>query len=129
MIKSSQLYEAIDKNFKQFYEKLDMSLSYLVDKYYSYFDESRPERLSILNDLSKDLDRLANLFDNYGFTYYPSNAEDISEDRFEEVIMRYLDFFKKYVDQGISNVETINVNVKTLLTIVDKHKNISEHFE
>ena len=42
--------------------------------------------------------------------------------------MRYLESFKKYVDNGESNVETIKVNIKYLLYLVDKHKSKTEHF-
>lgn len=128
-MKSFRLYEEVNKNYKQFYEKLDMSFKYLVDKYYKYFDENKKEKLFILNDLSTDLEKVSNLFDNYGYTYFPSNVEDISEDSFEDVIMRYLDTFKKFVDEGNIAIETLNVYVKTLMVLVDKHKSINEHFE
>ena len=126
---SKKIYEEVNKNYKQFYEKLEMSLNYLINKYYNYFNEDRKEKLFILEDMSKDLDKIINLLDNYGYTFYPSNVDDVSEDNFEEIIMRYLESFKKYVENGDSNVETINVNVKTLAMLIDKHKTISEHFE
>lgn len=126
---SKKLYEEVSKNYKQFYEKLEMSLNYLINKYYNYFNEDKKEKLFILEDMSKDLDKIINLLDNYGYTFYPSNVDDVSEDNFEEIIMRYLESFKKYVENGDSNVETINVNIKTLAMLIDKHKTISEHFE
>ena len=126
---SKKLYEEVSKNYKQFYEKLEMSLNYLINKYYNYFNEDKKEKLFVLEDMSKDLDKIINLLDNYGYTFYPSNADDVSEDNFEEIIMRYLESFKKYVENGDSNVETINVNIKTLAMLIDKHKTISEHFE
>lgn len=128
-MKSLKIYESLNRDYKVFYEKLEMSLNYLVEKYSKYFDESKKERLFILEDMSKDLEKVSNLLDNYGYTYTPSNAEDISEDSFEEVVMRYLESFRKYVDDGSSNIETINVNIKKLLMIVDKHKIVNEHFE
>lgn len=126
---SKKIYEEVSKNYKQFYEKLEMSLNYLINKYYNYFNEDKKEKLFILEDMSKDLDKIINLLDNYGYTFYPSNVDDVSEDNFEEIIMRYLESFKKYVENGDSNVETINVNIKTLAMLIDKHKTISEHFE
>lgn len=126
---SKKIYEEVNKNYKQFYEKLEMSLNYLINKYYNYFNEDKKEKLFILEDMSKDLDKIINLLDNYGYTFYPSNVDDVSEDNFEEIIMRYLESFKKYVENGDSNVETINVNIKTLAMLIDKHKTISEHFE
>lgn len=126
---SKKIYEEVSKNYKQFYEKLEMSLNYLINKYYNYFNEDKKEKLFVLEDMSKDLDKIINLLDNYGYTFYPSNVDDVSEDNFEEIIMRYLESFKKYVENGDSNVETINVNVKTLAMLIDKHKTISEHFE
>ena len=126
---SKKIYEEVSKNYKQFYEKLEMSLNYLINKYYNYFNEDKKEKLFVLEDMSKDLDKVINLLDNYGYTFYPSNVDDVSEDNFEEIIMRYLESFKKYVENGDSNVETINVNVKTLAMLIDKHKTISEHFE
>lgn len=123
-----KIFEELNKDYKVFYDKLDMSLSYLYDKYYNYFDENKKERLFILNDLSSDLEKVSNLLDNYGYTYTPSSFGDIDEDNFEEVLMRYLESFKKYVDNGESNVETINVNIKYLLYLVDKHKSKTEHF-
>lgn len=126
---SKKIYEEVSKNYKQFYEKLEMSLNYLINKYYNYFNEDKKEKLFILEDMSKDLDKIINLLDNYGYTFYPSNVDDVSEDNFEEIIMRYLESFKKYIENGDSNVETINVNIKTLAMLIDKHKTISEHFE
>lgn len=126
---SKKIYEEVSKNYKQFYEKLEMSLNYLINKYYNYFNKDKKEKLFILEDMSKDLDKIINLLDNYGYTFYPSNVDDVSEDNFEEIIMRYLESFKKYVENGDSNVETINVNIKTLAMLIDKHKTISEHFE
>lgn len=126
---SKKIYEEVNKNYKQFYEKLGMSLNYLINKYYNYFNEDKKEKLFILEDMSKDLDKIINLLDNYGYTFYPSNVDDVSEDNFEEIIMRYLESFKKYVENGDSNIETINVNIKTLAMLIDKHKTISEHFE
>lgn len=126
---SKKIYEEVSKNYKQFYEKLEMSLNYLINKYYNYFNEDKKEKLFVLEDISKDLDKIINLLDNYGYTFYPSNVDDVSEDNFEEIIMRYLESFKKYVENGDSNVETINVNIKTLAMLIDKHKTISEHFE
>ena len=123
-----KIFEELNKDYKVFYDKLDMSLNYLYDKYYKYFDENKKERLFILNDLSSDLEKVSNLLDNYGYTYTPSSFGDIDEDNFEEVLMRYLESFKKYVDNGESNVETINVNIKYLLYLVDKHKSKTEHF-
>ena len=128
-MKSLRIYENLNKDYKLCYEKLEMSLNYLIEKYSKYFDESKKERLFILEDMSKDLEKISNLLDNYGYTYTPSNAEDVSEDSFEEIVMRYLESFRKYIDEGSSNVETINVNIKKLLMIVDKHKIVNEHFE
>ena len=121
------LYEET-KQMKVFYEKLDKSLQILIDRYKNYFDEHKKDRIFILNQFSRDLERISNLLDNYGYTYYPSNVDDVSEDVFEEIVMRYLKSFKSFIDNGDSNIETINVNVKTLMTLIDKHKIKSEHF-
>ena len=122
------ILEELNRSSKLFYDKLEMSLSYVIDKYSGYFDETKKERRFILEDLVKDLEKISNLLDNYGYTYYPSNVEDVSEDVFEEIVMRYLNSFKSFIDNGDSNIETINVNVKTLMTLIDKHKIKSEHF-
>ena len=122
------ILEELNKSSKLFYDKLEMSLNYIIDKYNDYFDETKKERRFILEDLVKDLEKISNLLDNYGYTYYPSNVEDVSEDVFEEIVMRYLNSFKSFIDNGDSNIETINVNVKTLMTLIDKHKIKSEHF-
>lgn len=124
----NKILEATTKNYKQFYEKVDMALNYLVKKYYKYIQSDKKERLFILEDLSKDLDKVSNLFNNYGYTAMPSNVDDVSEEVFEELIQRYFDSFKDYVENGSSNLETININVKTLSILVDKHKMKSEHF-
>jgi hypothetical protein len=121
------LYEET-KNMKQFYEKIDAALQTLVDRYKSYFDSIKKDRVFILNNLSRDLERISNLLDNYGYTYTPTDMGDISEGVFEVIIGRYLDGFQKFIDDGDSNLETLNVDIKNLLTIVDKHKNVSEHF-
>lgn len=121
------ILEELNRSSKLFYDKLEMSLNYVIDKYSGYFDETKKERRFILEDLVKDLEKISNLLDNYGYTYYPSNVEDVSEDVFEEIVMRYLNSFKSFIDNGDSNIETINVNVKTLMTLIDKHKIKSEH--
>ena len=122
------ILEELNRSSKLFYDKLEMSLNYVIDKYSSYFDETKKERRFILEDLVKDLEKISNLLDNYGYTYYPSNVVDVSEDIFEEIVMRYLNSFKSFIDNGDSNIETINVNVKTLMTLIDKHKIKSAHF-
>ena len=122
------ILEELNKDNKQFYEKLDMSLKYIVDKYSVYFDSNEQTKESLLVSLDSDLEKLSNLFDNYGYTYEPSFIGDISESAFEEVIMRYMKSFKDYLDDGSSNLETLNVDIKTLLKQVDKHLEKMKHF-
>ena len=81
-----------------------------------------------LNNLSRDLERISNLLNNYGYTYSPTDMQDVSEEVFEVLVGRYMDGFQKFIDLGDSNLETLNVDIKNLLTIVDRHKNVSEHF-
>lgn len=116
------------KNMKLFYEKIDASLQVLVDRYKNYFDTHKKDRVFVLNNLSRDLERISNLLNNYGFTYTPTDISDVSEEVFEVLVGRYLEGFQKFIDDGESNLETLNVDIKNLLTLVDKHKNISEHF-
>ena len=121
------LYEET-KKMKVFYEKLDMSLQILIDRYKNYFDEHKKDRIFILNQFSRDLERISNLLDNYGYTYTPTDAVDVSEEVFEIMVGRYLEGFQKFIDDGDGNLETLNVDIKNLQTIIDKHKNVSEHF-
>ena len=116
------------KNMKSFYEKLDKSLQQLVDRYKDYFDTSKKDRVFMLNNFSRDLERISNLLNNYGYTYSPADTEDVSEGVFEILVGRYLDGFQDFISNGDSNLETLNVDIKNLLTLVDKHKNVSEHF-
>ena len=116
------------KNMKAFYEKIDMALQELVDRYKNYFDIHKKDRVFALNNLSRDLERISNLLNNYGYTYSPTDMQDVSEEVFEVLVGRYMDGFQKFIDLGDSNLETLNVDIKNLLTIVDRHKNISEHF-
>lgn len=116
------------KNMKTFYEKIDMALQELVDRYKNYFDTHKKDRVFALNNLSRDLERISNLLNNYGYTYSPTDMQDVSEEVFEVLVGRYMDGFQKFIDSGDSNLETLNVDIKNLLTIVDKHKNVSEHF-
>lgn len=116
------------KNMKAFYEKIDMALQELVDRYKNYFDTHRKDRVFVLNNLSRDLERISNLLNNYGYTYSPTDMQDVSEEVFEVLVGRYMDGFQKFIDLGDSNLETLNVDIKNLLTIVDRHKNVSEHF-
>ena len=116
------------KNMKAFYEKIDMALQELVDRYKNYFDIHKKDRVFALNNLSKDLERISNLLNNYGYTYSPTDMQDVSEEVFEVLVGRYMDGFQKFIDLGDSNLETLNVDIKNLLTIVDRHKNVSEHF-
>ena len=44
------------------------------------------------------------------------------------MVGRYLEGFQKFIDDGDGNLETLNVDIKNLQTIIDKHKNVSEHF-
>ena len=116
------------KNMKAFYEKIDMALQELVDRYKNYFDIHKKDRVFALNNLSRDLERISNLLNNYGYTYSPTDMQDVSEEVFEVLVGRYMDGFQKFIDFGDSNLETLNVDIKNLLTIVDRHKNVSEHF-
>ena len=116
------------KNMKAFYEKIDMALQELVDRYKNYFDVHKKDRVFALNNLSRDLERISNLLNNYGYTYSPTDMQDVSEEVFEVLVGRYMDGFQKFIDFGDSNLETLNVDIKNLLTIVDRHKNVSEHF-
>ena len=116
------------KNMKAFYEKIDMALQELVDRYKNYFDTRKKDRVFALNNLSRDLERISNLLNNYGYTYSPTDMQDVSEEVFEVLVGRYMDGFQKFIDLGDSNLETLNVDIKNLLTIVDRHKNVSEHF-
>ena len=113
---------------KAFYEKIDMALQELVDRYKNYFDIHKKDRVFALNNLSRDLERISNLLNNYGYTYSPTDMQDVSEEVFEVLVGRYMDGFQKFIDLGDSNLETLNVDIKNLLTIVDRHKNVSEHF-
>ena len=115
------------KNMKAFYEKIDMALQELVDRYKNYFDIHKKDRVFALNNLSRDLERISNLLNNYGYTYSPTDMQDVSEEVFEVLVGRYMDGFQKFIDSGDSNLETLNVDIKNLLTIVDRHKNVSEH--
>lgn len=115
------------KNMKAFYEKIDMALQELVDRYKNYFDIHKKDRVFALNNLSRDLERISNLLNNYGYTYSPTDMQDVSEEVFEVLVGRYMDGFQKFIDFGDSNLETLNVDIKNLLTIVDRHKNVSEH--
>lgn len=116
------------KNMKVFYEKIDNALQILVDRYKNYFDTHKKDRVFALNNFSRDLERISNLLNNYGFTYSPNDMEDVSEGVFEVLVGRYLEGFQKFIDDGDGNLETLNVDIKNLLTLVDKHKNVSEHF-
>ena len=116
------------KNMKAFYEKIDMALQELVDRYKNYFDIHKKDRVFALNNLSRDLERISNLLNNYGYTYSPTDMQDVSEEVFEVLVGRYMNGFQKFIDLGDSNLETLNVDIKNLLTIVDRHKNVSEHF-
>jgi hypothetical protein len=121
------LYESIKDN-KAFYEKLEKSLQTLIDRYSDYFDSGKKDRIFILNNFARDLERISNLLNNYGVTYTPTDMPDISEDTFEVVVGRYLQGFQDYIDKGEGNIETVNVDVKNLLTLIDKHKSVAEHF-
>ena len=116
------------KNMKAFYEKIDMALQELVDRYKNYFDIHKKDRVFALNNLSRDLERISNLLNNYGYTYSPTDMQDVSEEVFEVLVGRYMDGFQNFIDFGDSNLETLNVDIKNLLTIVDRHKNVLEHF-
>ena len=116
------------KNMKAFYEKIDMALEELVDRDKNYVDIHKKDKVFALNNLSRDLERISNLLNNYGYTYSPTDMQDVSEEVFEVLVGRYMDGFQKFIDFGDSNLETLNVDIKNLLTIVDRHKNVSEHF-
>ena len=116
------------KNNKEFYEKLETSLQTLIDRYSDYFDSDKKDRVFILDNFERDLERVANLLNNYGYTYTPTDMVDVSENSFETIINRYLDEFRKFIDTGEGNIETINVNIKNLLILIDKHRTVSEHF-
>ena len=122
-----KLFEEIKDN-KAFYEKLESSLQTLIDRYSDYFDSKKKDRVFILNNFSRDLERISNLLDNYGYTYRPTSNLDISEDTFEVAVGRQLEQMQKFIDTGDGNIETLNVLVKSLLNLIDKHKAVAEHF-
>ena len=113
---------------KRFYEKLDKALQTLIDRYKDYFNTHKKDRRFILDNFIRDLERIANLLDNFGYTYTPTDMIDMSEETFEVAVTRYLDEFQKFIDEGSSNLETINVSIKNLLVLADKHKTVEEHF-
>lgn len=121
------IYEDI-KNQKQFYDKIESALRELVKRYKDYFKSDKKDRIFILNNFERDVERISNLLNNYGYTYSPTDIPDISEETFEVAITRILEGFEKFLDDGESNLETINVDIKNLLTLIDKHKTVSEHF-
>lgn len=121
------LVEKIVDN-KAFYEKLESSLQTLIDRYKIYSKSEKKDRIFILNNFSRDVERIANLLDNYGYTYSPTDMPDMSEETFEVSVERILDGFQDFLDNGTSNLETINVDIKNLLTLIDKHKSVTEHF-
>ena len=92
------------KNMKTFYEKIDMALQELVDRYKNYFDIHKKDRVFALNNLSRDLERISNLLNNYGYTYSPTDMQDVSEEVFEVLVGRYMDGFQKFIDLGDSNL-------------------------
>ena len=121
------LVEKIVDN-KAFYEKLESSLQTLIDRYKIYSKSEKKDRIFILNNFSRDVERIANLLNNYGYTYTPTDMPDMSEETFEVSVERILDGFQEFLDKGTSNLETINVDIKNLLTLIDKHKSVKEHF-
>lgn len=116
------------KDMKRFYDKIEMALDELIKRYGDYFDTIKKDRVFLLNNLSRDLEQISNLLNNFGYTYSPTDMPDMSEDVFEVAIGRYLDGFRKFVEDGEGNLETVNVDIKNLLALVDKHKTITEHF-
>ena len=121
------LYEDIVNN-KTFYEKLEKALQTLIDRYSDYFDSHKKERQFILDNFARDLERIANLLNNYGYTRSTTSVFDMSEETFEVSVGRYLQSFQEFIDSGAGNLETLNRNVKSLLVLIDKHKSVSEHF-
>lgn len=121
------LYEDIVNN-KAFYEKLEKALQTLIDRYSDYFDSHKKERQFILDNFARDLERIANLLNNYGYTRSTTSVFDMSEETFEVSVGRYLQSFQEFIDSGAGNLETLNRNVKSLLVLIDKHKSVSEHF-
>ena len=115
------------KDMKNFYNKLDSALSYLINKYRNYTQEENKKE--VLDNLAKDLDMVSNLLDNYGYTYRPANKLDIGNKSFDVVLVRYLNSFQDYLDKGIGEVETLATDIRTLLSFVDKHRAIKENFE
>ena len=61
------------RNMKIFYEKLNSALQILIDRYKDYFDISKKYRVFFLNNFSRDLEKVSNLLDSYGYTYSPTD--------------------------------------------------------
>ena len=57
-----EILQEIDRNYKNFYEKLDMSLNYLVNTYYDYFDSDKKERIFVLNHFAEDLEKISKIY-------------------------------------------------------------------
>ena len=81
-------------------------------------------KIIMSKEANRDVERISNLLDNYGYTYTPTDAVDVSEEVFEIMVGRYLEGFQKFIDDGDGNLETLNVDIKNLQTIIDKHKNV-----
>lgn len=109
-------------NMKEFYDKLEYALKFIIDKYEDFYNKNDAEKEELLKSLVIDLERFSNFFDNYGYTRQPIDPIDLSGGDINKVINRYITTFKDYLKYNESNVETINISVKQLLTILDKNK-------
>lgn len=116
------------KDMKSFYNKLEGSLNYIINKYRNYNDLSDDKKESVLRNLAEDLDKISNLLDNYGYTYRPAKRLDVNNKSFGVLLVRYLNGFQDYIDKGTLEVETIATDIRTLINLIDKHISVKENF-
>lgn len=106
------------KDMKVFYDKLDKVLETIL-KYRDIVDMRGERRASRIEELEYLLNKTSNLFDNFGFTYRPTLAKRPDTEEFNTTLSRYLDGFQDYLDRGSLVPETLAVDIRNLIYLID----------
>lgn len=96
-------------------------ISELIDYYY-YLD-SNSEKNENLSDLSSELNKVTDIFDNLSYDYVPENTPDVDDNKFKSILLKYKDIILSFVNNFTEdNFESFNSETRYILNLIDIHR-------
>lgn len=97
------------------------NISELIDYYY-YLD-NKEEKNENLSDMSKELNKVADIFNSLSYDYVPENTPDINEDKFIDILLKYKDTIFSFINNFTEdNFSSFNSETKYILNLIDVHR-------